>query len=214
VLVIEEAPEAGRRLVEALARAGLPARVCGDASTGLQAFFSELPDLIVARAPAADPGGRALLRELRAISDVPVVLIGGFGSEPVAERGIELGGDRILPASVEVEEVARLAAENIAGRTGGIGWDAVLTAVRAGGGTPKRLTAAQVRRLARSELAAELERQLVECRGNLAEMARRMGKDRSTIRYHLRRFGMLVEDRALRVEAGAQEGGDANRPPA
>jgi len=56
-----------------------------------------------------------------------------------------------------------------------------------------RVTAAEVRRIARSELEAELARQLVDCRGNLAEVARRMGKDRSTIRYHLRRFGMLTE---------------------
>ncbi|MBY0400465.1 hypothetical protein K2X89_09240 [Myxococcota bacterium] len=58
----------------------------------------------------------------------------------------------------------------------------------------RRVTAAEVRRNARYELEGELRRQLVECRGNLAEVARRMGKDRSTIRYHLRRFGMLADD--------------------
>lgn len=53
------------------------------------------------------------------------------------------------------------------------------------------LTAAGARLLARRELREELQKQLLDCRGNIAEMARRMGKDRSTIRYHLHRQGML-----------------------
>jgi transposase-like protein len=36
----------------------------------------------------------------------------------------------------------------------------------------------------------------VECSGNISEIARRMGRDRSTVRYHLRRFGLLEPDRS------------------
>ncbi len=53
------------------------------------------------------------------------------------------------------------------------------------------MTAEEARNLAERERFEELERLLVETRGNIAEMARRLGKDRSTIRYHLSRFGML-----------------------
>ena len=53
------------------------------------------------------------------------------------------------------------------------------------------MTAADARQLRDRELFDRLERLLIETRGNIAEMGRRMGKDRSTIRYHLRRFGML-----------------------
>lgn len=81
---------------------------------------------------------------------------------------------------------------------------------------PPRVTAAAVRRNARSELEAELARQLVDCRGNLAEVARRMGRDRSTIRYHLRRFGMLTENGperpASRTSAGRAEAGRGAGP--
>ena len=57
------------------------------------------------------------------------------------------------------------------------------------------MTAADARRLAERERFERLERLLIETRGNIAEIARRMGKDRSTIRYHLRRYGMLGEAR-------------------
>ena len=62
-------------------------------------------------------------------------------------------------------------------------------------GGPRRpaITAAEARRLREHELFDRLERLLIETRGNIAEIGRRMGRDRSTIRYHLQRFGMLDE---------------------
>lgn len=60
---------------------------------------------------------------------------------------------------------------------------------------PKKqlITATEAREIGRRELCFQLERLLVETRGNIAEIGRRIGKDRSTVRYHLRRFGMLGE---------------------
>ena len=55
------------------------------------------------------------------------------------------------------------------------------------------MTAAEAREIGQRELCLELEKLLVETRGNIAEIGRRIGKDRSTVRYHLRRFGMLGE---------------------
>ncbi len=57
------------------------------------------------------------------------------------------------------------------------------------------LTAAEARGLRDQELFERLEALLIETRGNIAEMARRLGRDRSTVRYHLRRFGMLDDSR-------------------
>lgn len=57
------------------------------------------------------------------------------------------------------------------------------------------VTMEEARAQGRRELFERLEALLVETRGNVAEMARRLGKDRSTVRYHLRRFGMLGETR-------------------
>lgn len=216
VLVIEAGAEAGRPLVEALARAGFSVRVCADGQKGLQAFLGALPDLIVMPMCAEDPEGPALLRDIRAISDVPVVVVGDAGTEQGRNVASALGLDRVLllPADAEADDVARRAAEVVAEPVGGGDRASGSGVARERAPRPPRLTAAQVRRIARVELAAELERQLVDCRGNLAEMARRMGKDRSTIRYHLRRFGMLVEDPSVRSEQAARAAGDSNHPSA
>lgn len=61
-------------------------------------------------------------------------------------------------------------------------------------GAHERITAKAARSLAQRELRDQLGSQILDCRGNIAEVARRMGKDRATIRYHLRRFGMLDTD--------------------
>lgn len=66
------------------------------------------------------------------------------------------------------------------------------------------MTADEARRLGEQELFDLLERLVIETRGNLAEVARRIGRDRSTVRYHLRRFGMLGG--ALGGEAAKEAG--------
>jgi len=68
------------------------------------------------------------------------------------------------------------------------------------------MTAEQARRLGEAELFERLERLVIETRGNISEVARRMEKDRSTIRYHLRRFGMLRDQARRRGPSPAGPG--------
>ena len=53
------------------------------------------------------------------------------------------------------------------------------------------ITVAGARRMARQAFRRRLETLLFETGGNVAEMARRLGKDRSTVRYHLERYELL-----------------------
>ena len=80
------------------------------------------------------------------------------------------------------------------------------------GDWPRRpvVTADEARDDGRRELFEQLEALLVETRGNIAEVARRLGKDRSTVRYHLARFGMLGRGRRVsRPRGGARVDGGA-----
>lgn len=186
VLVVEDQSETGGELGASLARDGFAVRVCPDGLAGLHAFIRELPDLIVTSDRLTGLDGFEFVRRVREISDVPVVVVASEPELANRERAMRLGVDRFLARSLDQHELALVARE-------------LLEPVRPPHSSRKRLTAAHVRSVARSELQAELERLLVECRGNLAEIGRRMGKDRSTIRYHLRRFGMLVDEGSIWV---------------
>jgi DNA-binding response OmpR family regulator len=187
-LVVEGPVDEGGSLAACLAGAGFEVRPCLDGPTALDAFVHALPDLIVSRDRLEGLDGWELVRRVRELSDVPIVLVGSIDSPANRERAVRVGVDQWLAGPAEIASLPQLALD-LADR---------LRAARLG----PRLTAAHVRRVARSELQAELARLLVECRGNLAEMARRMGKDRSTVRYHLRRFGMLAEERGEAARAG------------
>ncbi len=207
-LVVEPpGSEGDASIASQLGAAGFEVRACADDRAAFEAFVRELPDLIVARDRVGAIDALELVRRVRELSAVPVVLIDPVAPQERRERALRTGVDRFVtePGEVEALPVILLG---------------LLDPIARPGPRP-RLTAAHVRRVARSELQAELARLLVECRGNLAEMARRMGKDRSTVRYHLRRFGMLVEDRALCTDLGVgmaphgegADSGDESRAP-
>lgn len=189
-LVVESVRAEGHgSIASQLGATGFEVRACADDRAAFEAFVRELPDLIVVRDRLGEVDALELVRRVRELSDVPVVLVDPVAPAERRERALRIGVDRVVTEPGEVEALPAIVLDLM---------DPV--------GTPDprpRLTAAHVRRVARLELQSELARLLVECRGNLAEIARRMGKDRSTIRYHLRRFGMLVEDRASVADLGA-----------
>jgi DNA-binding NarL/FixJ family response regulator len=179
-LVVEAAlPEGVSSIASRLGDTGFEVHVCADGRAAFDAFVRELPDLIVTRDRVGEIDGLELTRRVREVSRVPVLLVDPVLPTGRRERALRIGVDRVVSESTEIERLPRIALD-----------------LMDPSGRPEprpRLTAAHFRRVARSERQAELARLLVECRGNLAEMARRLGKDRSTVRYHLRRFGMLVE---------------------
>jgi DNA-binding NtrC family response regulator len=178
-LVVDDLADGRRILGERLEEAGFEVFYAVDGMDALRVFLSVEPDLVVtdARMPRLD--GTGLVRRLREISDVPVVVMTAYGSIPDCEEALRVGADRYFELRRGLEQIGDVARE-LVGRTSS---------------ADDGITATRVRRLAQDELRASLRMNLIECRGNIAEMARRMGRDRSTIRYHLRRMGMLGSDR-------------------
>lgn len=200
-LVVVDPAEAQKSLGDRLAAAGFEITYARDGLEAFNAFVGRRVDLIVTDWQMPGLNGIGLVRRIRKISNVPVVMITAFGSIPDCEEAMRVGVDRYLQFGRDLDRVGEIARE-------------LMRHPRAGPPTPKRMngspernfqasevrsrrfdlarmTASEARLLARRELREELQRHLFECRGNVAEMARRMGKDRSTIRYHLRRLELL-----------------------
>lgn len=196
VLVVDDHAEARGVLADRLVRAGFEPSYAEDGFEALGVFGRNPSDLILTdrRMPGLD--GIGLVRRIREISDVPIIMITAFASVSDCEEAMRVGANRYLDYRRDLDRVGSVARE-LVGR-------AVCVP---GPATSRAITATEVRLQAKLELQRELQSLLVECRGNIAEVARRMGKDRSTIRYHLRRLGMLNEQRPGRDESSAEFSG-------
>jgi ParB/RepB/Spo0J family partition protein len=71
-----------------------------DGETGLETFFDQGPDLILLDVSMPSMSGFEVLREIRLVSDVPVIMLTGRSDEMDHVRGLELGADEYLQKPV------------------------------------------------------------------------------------------------------------------
>jgi two-component system KDP operon response regulator KdpE len=95
VLVVDDDP----RLRDAL-QVGLQLQwqnadvvLAADGETGLEHFFQEEPDIVLLDVSMPRMNGLEVLKEIRRVSDVPVVMLTARGEDIDQVRGLELGAD-------------------------------------------------------------------------------------------------------------------------
>jgi DNA-binding response OmpR family regulator len=64
-----------------------------DGEAGLEAFFTHEPDVVVMDVSMPRKSGFEVLRDIRRVSDVPVIMLTARGEELDQVRGLELGAD-------------------------------------------------------------------------------------------------------------------------
>ncbi len=64
-----------------------------DGDAGLDAFYSQDPDVVVLDVSMPGKSGFEVLQEIRRVSDVPVIMLTARGEETDQVRGLELGAD-------------------------------------------------------------------------------------------------------------------------
>lgn len=178
VLIVDDIA-AGREIVsKELSHSGFLVDLAASADEALTILGTEQFDLVVAdhRKPGID--AIDLIRCVRRTSDVAMIVLAASPSIQDCEQAMRAGADRFLRIHGDVERLGDVAHELLTDTS---------VRRRVGG----RLTREQARALGQRELHTVLQRLVIECRGNIAEIARRMNRDRSTIRYHLRRLDLL-----------------------
>lgn len=195
-LVVDDLAEAREVVGDRLCRVGFSVVYAEDGLDAFDAFVRDEPDVIVTDWQMPRLNGIGLVRRIRQISNVPVVMLTAFGSIPDCEEAMRVGVDRYLQFRRDLDRVGEVACELIRDRVGNEGKiRRALPTPATGAGRFRQasagMTVAEARSLAQQKFREELQRQVFACDGNVAEMGRRMGKDRSTIRYHLRRLDML-----------------------
>ena len=111
ILLIEDEQSISEPLAAALRREGFDVLIAPTAATGMDAFRTRSPDLVLLDIMLPDGDGREILREIRARSRTPVVMLTARGEEMDRVVGLELGADDYVTKPFSAAElVARLRA--------------------------------------------------------------------------------------------------------
>jgi two-component system, OmpR family, response regulator RegX3 len=117
ILVIEDEPGIAEPLVAHLGREGFEATAVGTVADARETLEHAPPEVIVLDVMLPDGDGRDLCRELRATSDVPIVMLTARGADTDRIVGLEIGADDYIVKPFSAGElVARIRA--ILRRTG------------------------------------------------------------------------------------------------
>jgi DNA-binding response OmpR family regulator len=93
ILVVDDEPGIVDVLTFALEEAGFETLVANDGLTALRMALTESPSLILLDMMLPDLDGFSVCREIRAVSDVPIMLLTARGSEADRIAGLELHAD-------------------------------------------------------------------------------------------------------------------------
>ena len=111
VLLIEDDERLSAMLSEYLATMGFEAQAAPDSASGLESLARGSFDALVLDVMLPDRDGFEVCREIRARSDLPILMLTARGDETDRIVGLELGADDYLPKPFNPRElVARLRA--------------------------------------------------------------------------------------------------------
>jgi two-component system OmpR family response regulator len=119
ILIVEDEPQLARHVTRALERRGHRPTVQYDGTSGLQAAFSECPDLVVLDLNLPSLDGFSVLKELRrAKSPTRVLILTARGDVEHRIKGLKAGADDYLGKPFSMDElVARIEALGRRGAT-------------------------------------------------------------------------------------------------
>jgi two-component system, OmpR family, response regulator RegX3 len=111
VLLVEDERSISEPFSHALEREGFSARVAETAAQARDALADEQPDIVLLDLMLPDADGRDLARELRAASDVPLIMLTARATHTDRIVGLELGADDyVVKPFVVAEVIARIRA--------------------------------------------------------------------------------------------------------
>jgi DNA-binding response OmpR family regulator len=106
VLVIDDEDSIQKLLKHALEREGYRVVAAGDAAGGLDAFERDDPDVVLLDVMLPDVSGREVCRRLRAVSNVPIIMLTALDDEVDKVVGLELGADDYITKPFGMRELA------------------------------------------------------------------------------------------------------------
>ncbi|MGN6612031.1 MAG: response regulator transcription factor [Angustibacter sp.] len=105
ILVVEDDPGIRTALVRALTERGHTAMSADRGMTGLQSAIDDQPDLVLLDLGLPDVDGLQVLAMLRAVSDVPVVMVTARDDDAAVVKALDAGADDYVAKPFGIDQV-------------------------------------------------------------------------------------------------------------
>jgi two-component system, OmpR family, KDP operon response regulator KdpE len=105
ILVVDDEPQLTRVLRTGLKSRGYDVRVAADGVGGLEAFNDWHPNLVITDLAMPNMDGLELCRQLRTISQVPIIVLSAKGEEKTKIEALDLGADDYVTKPFGIDEL-------------------------------------------------------------------------------------------------------------
>jgi two-component system, OmpR family, KDP operon response regulator KdpE len=105
ILVVDDEPQLTRVLRTGLKSRGYDVRAAADGLSGFETFGDWHPDLVITDLAMPNVDGLELCRKLRAISQVPIIVLSAKGEEKTKVEALDLGADDFITKPFGIDEL-------------------------------------------------------------------------------------------------------------
>jgi two-component system KDP operon response regulator KdpE len=105
ILVVDDEPQLTRVLRRSLTTKGYDVRIAGDGEFALQTFHDWPPELVITDLAMPNMSGLELCRRLRAISEVPIIVLSVRGEETAKVEALDAGADDYVTKPFGMDEL-------------------------------------------------------------------------------------------------------------
>ena len=105
ILVVDDEPQLTRVLRTGLKSRGYDVRAAGDGLAGFETFNVWHPDLVITDLAMPVMDGLELCRRLRAISQVPIIVLSAKGEEKTKVEALDIGADDYITKPFGIDEL-------------------------------------------------------------------------------------------------------------
>src|SRR5919106_6485477 len=112
ILVVDDEPQIARVLRTGLKTHGYDVRVAADGLSALETFHDWRPDLVVTDLSMPNLDGLQLCQRLRALSQLPIIILSVRGEEKMKVEALDAGADDYVTKPFGMDELlARIRAQ-------------------------------------------------------------------------------------------------------
>ena len=113
VFVVEDEPQIAKILKDYMTNAGYDVEIFGDGRSALDAFEKKHPDLILLDLMLPEVDGLTVCKEVRKVSELPIIMLTAKAEEIDRLLGLELGADDYICKPFSPREVVARAKANL-----------------------------------------------------------------------------------------------------